>query len=217
MEKTDAIDFMTSLLNLQPHKLRSYIQNYMRKEKLAKSISDDLYNKDFKNLKQDFKTELEKAIKTFVKYAQQGGRQIMQALLAGLRKGKNLGGALSAAEKKLEKDLKPKKPKKPKKPVEGVVNAKKPTVRRGMQVGTPLALAAGEARSLIKSAEVAAAKAHSPRLAVPIEPMAGRAERRSDDSKPIQIQTVVKLNGKVVAKELTPLIDVELNKRYRKY
>ena len=217
MEKTDAIDFMTSLLNLKPHKLRSYIQNYMRKEKLAKAISDDLYDKDFKNLKQDFRTELEKAIKTFVKYAKQGGRQIMQALLAGLRKGKHLGGALSAARKKLEKDLKPKKPKKPKKPVEGVIQAKKPTVRRGTQVGAPLALVAGEARSLIKSAEVAAAKAHNPRMAVPTEPMARRAERRGSDTRPVQIQTVVKLNGKVVAQELTPLIDIELNKRYRKY
>ena len=220
MEKTDAIDFMTSLLNLQPHKLRSYIQNYMRKEKLAKAISDDLYGKDFKDLKQDFKTELEKAIKAFVKYAKQGGKQIMQALLAGLRKGKNLGGALSAAKKKLEKNLKPKKPKKPKrpkKPTEGVIRSKKPTVRRGAQEGMPLALAAGEARSLIKSAEVVAAKAHSPRLTVPMPTTTGRVERREGDGKPIQIQTVVKLNGKVVAQELTPLIDIELSKRYRKY
>lgn len=220
MEKTDAIDFMTSLLNLQPHKLRSYIQNYMRKEKLAKAISDDLYGKDFKDLKQDFKTELEKAIKAFVKYAKRGGRQIMQALLAGLRKGKNLGGALSAAKKKLEKDLKPKKPKKPKrpkKPTEGVIRSKKPTVRRGMQAGAPLALAAGEARSLIKSAEVAAARASSPKLVAPTQPAAAKAERRGSDTRPVQIQTVVKLNGKVVAQELTPLIDIELNKRYRKY
>lgn len=220
MEKTDAIDFMTSLLNLQPHKLRSYIDNYLRKEKLAKSISDDLYNKDFKNLKRDFKTELEKAIKTFVKYAKQGGMRIMQALLAGLKKGKNLGGALSAAKKKLEKDLKPKKPKKPKKPVkpiEGTIGARKPTLKRGAQAGSPLALGAGEARNLIKSAEVAAAKAHSPRLAVPLKTAPEQVARRSDDSKPIQIQTVVKLNGKVVAKELTPLIDIELNKRYRMY
>lgn len=220
MEKTDAIDFMTELLNLQPHKLRSYIKQYLKKEKLAKGISDGLYDKDFKDLKWDFRAELEKAIKTFVKYAKTGGMRIMQALLAGLKKGGKLGGALKEVKKKLEKATKkPKKPKKPKRPIEGVLPTKKPSVRRGASLDNVQAygLEAGEAAALIKSAEFAAAAAGSPTQVVTI-PTAQRESRRGDGGgKPIQIQTTVKLNGKVVAQELTPLIDVELSKRYRKY
>lgn len=222
MEKTDAIDFMTELLNLKPYKLRAYIKQYLKKEELAKSISDGLYGRDFKNLKWDFKTELEKAIKTFTKYAKLGGMRIMQALLAGLKKGGNLGGALKEAKKKLEREMrkpkKPKKPKRPKKPIEGALPTKKPSVRRGTNLDSMQAygLNAGEAAALIKSAELAAATAGSPTQIFTM-PKPPRASRREDSGRPIQIQTTVKLNGKVVAQELTPLIDIELSKRYRKY
>lgn len=222
MEKTDAIDFMTELLNLKPYKLRAYIKQYLKKEELAKSISDGLYDRDFKNLKWDFKTELEKAIKTFTKYAKLGGMRIMQALLAGLKKGGNLGGALKEAKKKLEREMrkpkKPKKPKRPKKPIEGALPTKKPSVRRGTNLDSMQAygLNAGEAAALIKSAELAAATAGSPTQIFTM-PKPPRASRREDSGRPVQIQTTVKLNGKVVAQELTPLIDTELSKRYRKY
>ena len=77
-------------------------------------------------------------------------------------------------------------------------------------------LNAGEAAALIKSAELAAATAGSPTQIFTM-PKPPRASRREDSGRPVQIQTTVKLNGKVVAQELTPLIDIELSKRYRKY
>ena len=83
MEQGNA--FMDQLLALSDSDLKAYSDAYDEKMKVAESLAEDLYKNDFKDIADDYATEIKKAMKGLPKQLEELGDQTMKGFIEGLK------------------------------------------------------------------------------------------------------------------------------------
>lgn len=84
MSVDEGNQYVKALLSMDGKELQDYVKAYTEKMDLSKSLSENIYKKDFKDLKDKYKSEIEVAMSEATKNLNKIGKQAMNGFVKGM-------------------------------------------------------------------------------------------------------------------------------------